>query len=84
MLFVLIEIEGVTDGETSIVTLFEFAVVVVTQGALLTIVQLTTSLSAKALVTKGEGPVNTVLPFTFQFKTGLLPPLLVLAVKLTD
>jgi hypothetical protein len=84
VLFVLIEIAGVTDGETSIVILFEFAVVVVTQGALLTMVQLTTSLSTKVLVTKGEGPVKIVLPFTFQFKTGLLPPLLVLAVKLTD
>jgi hypothetical protein len=64
--------------------LFEFAVVLLTQGALLTIVQLTTLLSNKVLVTNGDGPVKTMLPFTFQFNTGLLPPLLVFAVKLTD
>jgi hypothetical protein len=56
-LFALIEIAGVTDEETSIVMLFEFAVVLLTQGALLTIVQLTTLLSNKVLVTKGDGPV---------------------------
>ncbi len=57
VLFVLIEIAGVTDEETSIVMLFEFAVVLLTQGALLTIVQLTTLLSNKVLVTNGDGPV---------------------------
>ena len=57
MLFVLIEIAGVTEGETFIVILFEFAVVVLTHGALLTIVQLTTLLSCRVLVTKGDGPV---------------------------
>ena len=84
VLFVLIEIAGVTDEETSIVMLFEFAVVLLTHGALLTMVQLTILLSNKVLVTNGDGPVKTMLPFTFQFKIGLLPPLEVFAVKLTD
>lgn len=69
---------------TVIVTVFEVTVDEVTQAAFEANTQLTTSLFDKVVVVYVVLFVPTFPPLTFHWYTGVLPPLVGVAVKVTD
>lgn len=79
----LIVIAGVTAGATVIVMLLDIAVVLVAHAALLVSIQVTWSLLFRLVVVKVALLVPVFIPFTFHWYTGVLPPLVGVAVKVT-
>lgn len=81
---VAIVIVGETLALTVITKLFEVAVVAVAQLALVVNTHVTVALLAKVELVKVALFVPTFEPLTFHWYTGLEPPLLAVAVKVTD
>jgi hypothetical protein len=79
----LIVMEGVREELTVMVMLFDVAVEGLAQLALLVKTQLTTSLFESELLVKVLELVPALLPFTFHWYDGFVPPPLGVAVKVT-
>jgi hypothetical protein len=75
---------GVTVGVTTTLLLLLVAVFALLQVALLVSSHVTTSLLVKLLLLYVELLLPTLLPFNFHWYAGLVPPWLILAVKVTD
>ena len=76
--------DGTTDALTPMVIELLAAVVDVTHDELDVIVQATTAPAVKVVVVKVAELVPAAAPFTVQAKVGVLPPLVGVAVKVTD
>jgi hypothetical protein len=75
---------GTTTGLTVMVTVLEVAVVGLAQAALDVSTQVTASELARVVEVKVAALVPTLVPFTFHWYAGVVPPLVGVAVKVTE
>jgi hypothetical protein len=76
--------EGVTEVFTVMAILLEVAVVGLAQAALDVSTQVTASELARVVEVKVAALVPTLVPFTFHWYAGVVPPLVGVAVKVTE